>query len=351
MNKVRRKLGLLGLTFALLLASTYMAFFYAPIPPMGVKVADSLAGESIGQQIQVVGFVYGIQNATTVPSSFWLADNIDYLRWQDHRSGLLGADWWSVRPIHVVLGSGGDQVALTEGVNVSVSGHFSRTEANGTVNMNVPRDSQHIQTNVDITRIGVFSAPLSQKIFYFHMPSAWVAYVAFGVTLVGSAMFLWKRSEVHDRIAGYSAELGVVFATIAIITGPIWAKEEWGVYWRWDDTKLVATFILWIVFFGYLVLRATVQDEGKMRRISAIYGMLAFVTVPLSFLASRVMQSFHPTVIGSTGGGLSADAGFTVIVAIAAFTCLYLSLLWLRYSQGEMEKELESIKKEIGGED
>jgi len=348
---ILRKLGLFGLTFALFMASTYLAFFYAPIPPMGVKAADSLAGESIGQEVQVVGFAHGIQNNATVPDSFWLADNIDYQSWLDHRSGPLGADWWSVRPIHVVLGSGSDQVTLTEGVNVSVSGHFSGTEANGTVSMSVPRNGQHIQTNVDITKIGVFSAPVSQKIFFFHMPSAWVAYVAFGATLVGSAMFLWKRKGIYDRIAGLSAELGVVFATIAIVTGPIWAKEEWGLFWRWDDMKLVATFILWIVFIGYLVLRATVQDVGKMRRISAIYGMLAFVTVPLSFLASRIMQSFHPTVIGSSGGGLSAEAGFTVIVAIAAFSCLYLSLLWLRYSQGEIEKELESIKREIGGED
>jgi heme exporter protein C len=201
---------------------------------------------------------------------------------------------------------------------------------------------------------GVFSAPIAQKIFYFHMPSAWVSYLSFFTTLLFAALYLKTRKMAYDRVAHCSAELGVLFATMAILTGPIWAKQEWGVYWRWDDTKLVTTFVLWLVYIGYLVLRAAVADPAARARVSAVYGILGFITVPMSLLSSRVaplLRSSHPQVIASSSGSLSPEAGLTVGVAVMAFTFLFITMLIKRVEIAESEDELEELKRNIGGED
>jgi heme exporter protein C len=198
------------------------------------------------------------------------------------------------------------------------------------------------------------TAPVAQKIFYFHMPSAWVSYLAFFVTLVASALYLKTRAIKYDRWAFSSAQLGVLFATIAITTGPVWAKQEWGVYWRWDDTKLVTTFVLWLVYIGYLMLRGSMTDAGTRARVGAVYGILGFVTVPMSLLSSRIaplLQSSHPQVIASNSGSLSPEAGMTIGIAIVAFTLLFITMLIRRVEIAESEEELEELKRTIGGED
>ena len=129
-----------------------------------------------------------------------------------------------------------------------------------------------------------WNAPNAQKIFYFHVPAAWVSFVAFGVVFVASILFLRNSSKKWDTIAFCSAEIGVVFCTLAIVTGPIWGKVEWGVYWRWDDTKLTITFVLWLIYVAYLVLRGGVESEEKSR-LAAVFGIIGFVCVPLSFIS------------------------------------------------------------------
>jgi heme exporter protein C len=247
---------------------------------------------------------------------------------------------------------------ITLGANLSV--HATVVEENIGPNsaitgfsLSIP-DSGSVSVALGGGGFGTMSAPVAQKIFYFHMPSAWVSYLAFFVTLVSSALYLKSRDVKYDRWAQSAAELGVLFATIAILTGPIWAKQEWGVYWRWSDTKLVTTFILWLVYIGYLMLRASVADSGTRARVSAVYGVVGFVTVPMSLLSSRIaplLRSSHPEVIASNTGSLSPEAGLTIGIAVVAFTMLFITMLIKRVEIAESEEELEELKRAIGGED
>jgi len=278
-------------------------------------------------------------------------------------SGDLDSKWWTVRPIDVWSVSGGmlgygPQATILTGSNLSVEAKV--IDWGFGPNSNVTGVSLISQSGDDFSygesagNFGLMSAPVAQKIFYFHMPSAWVSYLAFGTTLLGSALYLRTRKPKYDHLAFSSAELGVVFATLAILTGPIWAKQEWGVYWRWSDTRLVTTFIMWLVYIGYLMLRAAMSEQHAKARVSAVYGVLSFVAVPMSFLSSRVaplLNSSHPQVIATSSGSLSPAAGMTVGIAVIAFTVLFITMLIKRIEIAEAEEELEEIKRKIGEEE
>jgi heme exporter protein C len=191
-------------------------------------------------------------------------------------------------------------------------------------------------------------APYAQKIFYFHVPAAWVSFVAFGVVLIGSILFLRKPYRKWDTIAYSSAEVGIVFCTLAIVTGPIWGKAEWGVYWRWEDTKLTITFILWLIFIAYLILRGGAESEDKSR-LAAVFGIIGFVCVPLSFISSRIWQSMHPNIVASGEGSMGSGAGMSLGMAVIAFTFVYLFMLRKRIKIQEMTYKINEIKDEIGG--
>ena len=115
----------------------------------------------------------------------------------------------------------------------------------------------------------------AQKIFYIHVPSAWVAFLAFGLVAIASAAFLWLRDQRLDRFAESSAEVGVVFTTVVLITGPLWAKPIWGTYWAWWDMRLVSTLFLWFIFVSYLVLRGAIESHEQRARYSAATSSLA----------------------------------------------------------------------------
>jgi heme exporter protein C len=358
---------LLPLSMALILLAVYLALYFAPLPSTGVRSADSVLSSVEGSKITVVGFVTDYRVAdihidAPMIATFQLADFSDYHRYLDAVSAnTTSTEWWTVHPIdvHVLISSGlfyepPTQVhgELHNGVNVSVLGtiqpHASPPE------LSVPYLMAETVTVGSAGSFGVMTAPVAQKIFYFHMPSAWVCYLAFGITLLASVFYLKTRNQRYDRWAHSSAELGVVFATIAILTGPIWAKQEWGVYWRWDDTKLVTTFILWLVYIGYLSLRAAISEPSARSRISAVYGILGFITVPMSFLSARIaplLSSSHPEVIASSSGSLSPEAGMTIGIAVVAFTVLFITMLIKRVEIAESEEEIEELKRKIGGEE
>ncbi len=193
-----------------------------------------------------------------------------------------------------------------------------------------------------------WTAPMAQKIFYFHVPSAWVSFLAFGVVFVMSILYLKTSSRKWDVIAYSSAEIGVVFCTLTIVTGPIWGKAEWGVYWRWEDTKLTITFILWLIYVAYLVLRGGVENEDKSR-LAAVFGIIGFVCVPLSFFSSRIWQSMHPNVVASSGGSMSMETGVGLLMGVIAFTFLYIFMLRKRIFLQEMSSTLNDLKEKIGG--
>lgn len=198
-----------------------------------------------------------------------------------------------------------------------------------------------------------FYAPLekemgiAQKIFYFHVPSAWVGFLAFFVTFVSSIVYLVKRTEGSDRLAAASAELGLVFTTIVLVTGPIWGKVAWGAWWTWDP-RLTTTLILWFMYAAYLVLRSGVTTEAK-RVFSAVFGIIAFIDVPIVFASIRWWRTIHPVVVGTSGFSLAPEMTITLLVSIGAFTLLYVHYLLVKYDLEDLASKLDELQMRIGG--
>ncbi|MDR2105521.1 MAG: cytochrome c biogenesis protein [Deferribacteraceae bacterium] len=180
-----------------------------------------------------------------------------------------------------------------------------------------------------------------QKIFYFHVASAWVGFFALFVTFIASIIFLKKRNSYLDYIAAASAEIGLLFCTIVIITGPIWAKPVWGVYWSWDP-RLTTTLVLWFIYAGYIFLRKFVAETEKKRVYSAVLGIIGFVDVPIVFFSIRWWRTIHPNVLQKGGGGLHSHMLIALLVSVAAFTILYIALLNKRVRLFKLEERYMS---------
>lgn len=185
-----------------------------------------------------------------------------------------------------------------------------------------------------------------QRIFYFHVPSAWVAFLAFLVVFVGSVLYLWKKDRKWDILAHSSAEIGVVFTSLVLITGPIWAKPVWGAWWVWD-VRLTTTLVLWLIYVAYLMLRSTAGGGAKTARFAAVFGVIGFVDVPIVFMSIRWWRSLHPIVIAQEGSGLHPAMRATLFISLAAFTLLYVYVLRERIALEWMEAEVEEIKAEM----
>jgi heme exporter protein C len=168
----------------------------------------------------------------------------------------------------------------------------------------------------------------AQRIFYFHVPSAWIAFLAFFVVFVGSVLFLLKRDPKWDALARSSAEIGVVFTTLVLLTGPLWAKAAWGTYWVWD-ARLTTTLVLWLIYIGYLMLRSAV-DDTRRARMAAVIGILGFMDVPIIYLSVTWWRTMHPTLLVGEPGGLAPAMAQTLMVALLSFTLLYAWLMLVR---------------------
>lgn len=186
---------------------------------------------------------------------------------------------------------------------------------------------------------------LVQRIFYFHVPAAWVAFLAFLVVFLGSVRVLLARSERMDRLAASSAEVGVVFCSLVIITGPIWARAVWGIWWTWDP-RLSSTLVLWLIYVGYLMVRAFAADEQRKTVISAVVGIAGFINVPFVFMSIRWLRTQHPSpVIGGGGGsGLEPRMLATLLVCLLAFSLLYAALLRRRLRIERLRSDLDDIR-------
>jgi heme exporter protein C len=196
----------------------------------------------------------------------------------------------------------------------------------------------------------VMSAPKSQKIFYFHVPVAWVSYLAFGIVFISSIIYLTTNSRKWDIIAYSSAEIGVVFCTLAIVTGPIWAKAEWGVYWQWEDLKLFITLILWLIFISYLALRSALSKSEQSARLAAVFGILGFFCVPLSFAANRIWNQIHPTVVATSEGSMQPVVGQALLIGVITFTIMFIYILFKRIELEKLSIKVEELKELVGGE-
>jgi heme exporter protein C len=177
-----------------------------------------------------------------------------------------------------------------------------------------------------------------QKIFYFHVASAWVGFFALFVTFLASIVYLKRRDRESDRIAAASAEIGLLFCTIVLITGPLWAKPVWGAYWSWDP-RLTTTLVLWFIYAGYQFLRKLVSEPEKKRVYGAVLGIVGFVDVPIVFFSIRWWRTIHPNVMQKGGGGMPGEMLTALLVAIAAFTLLYISLMNKRVRIFKLEKK------------
>jgi heme exporter protein C len=181
-----------------------------------------------------------------------------------------------------------------------------------------------------------------QRIFYFHVPTAWVGYLAFFVSFVASVFYLARRESRWDRLALCSAEIGLVFITQGIITGSFWAKATWGVWWTWEP-RLTTSAVLWAIYASYLTLRRAMEEHDRRARVAAVYSVLGFVAVPINFMAIRWWRTVHPLIFEGGGANLSPAMLRVLIFSIGAFTLFYLAVLLFRLRLERTQEQIEQL--------
>lgn len=181
-----------------------------------------------------------------------------------------------------------------------------------------------------------------QRIFYFHVPVAWVSFLAFFITFIFSILYLCQREMIWDAIACASAEIGVIFTTLVLITGPIWAKPVWGIWWTWD-ARLTTSLVLWLIYIAYLLVRSFAAEPARGARFSAVIGIVGFIDVPIVFITVNLWRTQHPSTI-IFEGGLAPPMLMTLLVCIVAFTVLYVILLIHSANLKSMETEVKRLK-------
>jgi heme exporter protein C len=180
-----------------------------------------------------------------------------------------------------------------------------------------------------------------QRIFYYHVPSAWVAFVCFFVNFLTSIVYIAKKNASSDALAAASAEVGVVFCTVVLITGPIWARPVWGIWWTWD-ARLTTTLVLWLIYVSYLVLRRFAAGGQTQVRAAAL-GIFGFIDVPIVYMSIRWFRTQHPSPVigGGANSGLDPAMLRVFLSNLAAFTLLGFIFLVVRYRLQMREYELE----------
>lgn len=186
------------------------------------------------------------------------------------------------------------------------------------------------------------------RIFYIHTPSAWVLYLSLGIALVSSMLYLVKRSFIYDTLAEVSAILGLLYGAIALVTGSIWSEVAWGAYWNWDPRQ-TTTLILWIAYMGYLALRLSIGNVEKRASIGAVYNILAFITVPLSYMSVRLWQTLHPQIVSGTGISITQPMIETLLLNLVASSLVYILMLRTMYSLWRMQDQIHvfTYEKEV----
>jgi heme exporter protein C len=183
-----------------------------------------------------------------------------------------------------------------------------------------------------------------QRIFYFHVSSAWVGMAAFLVVFVGSVAYLRTQQASWDRLALSSAEIGTVFISMALITGSLWAKPTWNTWWTWDP-RLTTSAVLWTIYVVYLILRGAIEEPIQRGRLAAVFGIVGFVDVPIVFMAVRWWRTIHPVIFHSEGFDLSGRMLATFVVSLVSFTLLFVSLLLQRYRLETQRSQLKEVKQ------
>jgi len=186
----------------------------------------------------------------------------------------------------------------------------------------------------------------AQRIFYFHVPSAWIGFLAFFIVFIASLMFLWRRERRWDALALSAAEIGVVFTTLVLLTGPLWAKKAWGAFWVWD-VRLTTTLILWMIYVGYLMLRGTSEGERRAR-FAAVLAIVGFLDVPIIYVSVQIWRTMHPQLLISEPGGLTPQMTQTLMVCLLSFTLLFVYLLIQRVRLEQARDQVDCLREAMG---
>ncbi|MBX5437150.1 MAG: cytochrome c biogenesis protein CcsA [Alicyclobacillaceae bacterium] len=184
------------------------------------------------------------------------------------------------------------------------------------------------------------------RIMYFHVPSAWNAFFAFFVTFVCAILYLRRRRLVYDLVSAASAEIGVLFTSITLVTGSLWARPIWNTWWTWDP-RLTTTLILWFLYAGYFLLRASIDGRERRARVSAVFAIVAFADVPVIHMSVEWWRSIHPLAVDETGFNMPGSMAATLMFGFVAFMCLYGLFLALRVRQQRQAMELHELREAV----
>ena len=184
-----------------------------------------------------------------------------------------------------------------------------------------------------------------QRIFYFHVPSAICSFVAFFIVFVANFAYLATRKPKWDWLGVAGAEVGVVCSTIVLITGPIWAHPVWGIWWTWD-ARLTSTFVMWLLYTAYLLLRGFLDDPQRKAMFSAVFGIFAFLDVPLVYFSNRLWRTQHPqpVILGGSNSGLDPMMGKVLLISFVAVLCITAVLIADRYRLEQLRSEFEELR-------
>ncbi len=177
---------------------------------------------------------------------------------------------------------------------------------------------------------------IPQRIFYFHVPIAWIGMLAFGIMAIAGVAYLWKKDERWDWLVRASAEIGAVFITLALITGSIWGRTTWGTWWTWD-ARLTTTLILWFIYIAYVMLRSYMGRTPASARAGAVLAIIGFVDVPIIYESVNWWRTLHPQAEVGVQGALPPEVVFTLMVSLVTFTLLYSFLMVQIYQLEKMQ--------------
>lgn len=193
-----------------------------------------------------------------------------------------------------------------------------------------------------------------QKVFYFHVATAWVGMMGFMVAGIAGIIYLWKKDLKWDIVEVAAVEISLVFFGITIVMGSIWARPIWNTWWTWDP-RLTTAAITMLVYAAYMMLRQGIEDPERRARFGAVYTILGFVAVPMTFISIRLLRTIHPVVVGKGAGSgdgsfaMSGDMRTAFFFSLFVFSVLFVDFLWHRIRMGQLAAKVEELRLKVSG--
>ncbi len=185
----------------------------------------------------------------------------------------------------------------------------------------------------------------SQKIFYIHLPAAWGGMAGLFLVLIGCVGYILTRDKRWDALAAAAASPSLLYSTLVLVTGPLWAKPSWNTYWKWDDPRLMSFFAFWLILIAYQMLRVFSEDDEAKRLSSAALGILGSLAVPFVFLSIKLGRSLHPKPVE-----FDPKVGFTVLLNLIAFFLLFAAMVKINYRREILQQKLFELDKKVAAQ-